>query len=68
MYINFSLAYGIAAVLGHVFPIYVGFRGGKGVATLLGMMIGVFPFAALLSIGIFIITLFFPDTYRLVPF
>ena len=59
MYINFSLAYGIAAVLGHVFPIYVGFRGGKGVATLLGMMIAVFPFAALLSIGIFIITLFF---------
>ena len=43
MYINLSLAFGVAAVLGHVFPVYVGFRGGKGVATLLGMMIGVFP-------------------------
>ena len=58
MSINLSLAYGIAAVLGHVFPVYVGFRGGKGVATLLGLMIGVFPQAAFLSIGVFVITLF----------
>ena len=58
MFINLSLAYGIAAVLGHVFPVYVGFRGGKGVATLLGLMIGVFPEAAFLSIGVFAITLF----------
>lgn len=59
MYINLSLAFGVAAVLGHVFPVYVGFRGGKGVATLLGLMIGVFPQAALLSIGMFIVTLIF---------
>ena len=59
MFINISLAFGVAAVLGHVFPVYVGFRGGKGVATLLGLMIGVFPQAALLSIGIFILTLIF---------
>ena len=58
MFINLSLAYGIAAVLGHVFPVYVGFRGGKGVATLLGLMIGAFPQAAFLSIGVFVITLF----------
>ena len=57
MFINISLAYGVAAVLGHVFPVYVGFRGGKGVATLLGLMIGVFPQAALLSIGVFILIL-----------
>lgn len=56
-YINLQLAFGIAAVLGHVFPVYVGFRGGKGVATLLGLMIGVFPQAALLSIGVFVLTL-----------
>lgn len=59
MYINLSLAFGVAAVLGHVFPVYVGFRGGKGVATLLGMMIGVFPQAALLSIAVFVVTLIF---------
>ena len=57
MFINISLAYGVAAVLGHVFPVYVGFRGGKGVATLLGLMIGAFPQAALLSIGVFIFIL-----------
>ncbi len=57
MFINISLAFGVAAVLGHVFPVYVGFRGGKGVATLLGLMIGVFPQAALLSIAVFILTL-----------
>lgn len=57
MFINISLAYGVAAVLGHVFPVYVGFRGGKGVATLLGLMIGAFPQAALLSIGVFILIL-----------
>lgn len=58
-YINLQLAFGIACVLGHVFPIYVGFRGGKGVATLLGFMIAVFPEAALISILVFLITLLF---------
>jgi len=59
IFINLQLAFGIAAVLGHVFPIWAGFRGGKGVATLLGFMIGVFPEAALISIVVFVITLVF---------
>ena len=59
IYINLQLTFGIAAVLGHVFPVYVGFRGGKGVATLLGFMIGVFPEAALISIVVFVLTLLF---------
>lgn len=37
------LAVGVAAVLGHVFPIYLGFRGGKGVATTVGVALGIFP-------------------------
>ena len=59
IYINLQLTFGIAAVLGHVFPIYVGFRGGKGVATLLGCMLAVFPEAALISIVVFVLTLLF---------
>jgi glycerol-3-phosphate acyltransferase PlsY len=59
IYINLQLTFGIAAVLGHVFPVYVGFRGGKGVATLLGFMLAVFPEAALISIAVFVLTLLF---------
>ena len=59
IYINLQLTFGIAVVLGHVFPIYVGFRGGKGVATLLGFMLAVFTEAALISIVVFVLTLLF---------
>lgn len=56
-FINFQLMLAIAALLGHIFPIYVGFRGGKGIATLLGIGIAIHPFAALICMGIFIIVL-----------
>ncbi len=51
----FKLGLGIIAVLGHVFPIYVGFRGGKGIASLLGVIIAVHPEAAGLALLTFII-------------
>lgn len=55
-FVNFKLTLGVAALLGHIFPIYVGFRGGKGVATLLGILSGVHPPAALVCAGVFGIT------------
>ncbi len=39
-----TLAVAVAAVLGHVFPVYLGFRGGKGVATTVGVALGIWPY------------------------
>ena len=50
-----QLAFGIAAVIGHLFPIYTGFRGGKGIATMMGLLIGLNPLAALFSFVIFVL-------------
>ncbi len=52
----FTLA-GSAAVLGHVFPVFAGFRGGKGVATGAGVVFSLNPPAALISLGGFLLTL-----------
>ena len=54
---NFRVLCGAAAILGHVFPVFAEFRGGKGVATLLGVAIGMQPVAALCCIGLFLLVL-----------
>ena len=51
----FRIGLGVMVVLGHVFPVFAGFRGGKGVATLLGAGIALFPMASLITLGIFIL-------------
>jgi glycerol-3-phosphate acyltransferase PlsY len=53
----YKLLFGILSVIGHIFPIYVGFKGGKGVATLLGMVLAIHTEAALLCIVIFFVVL-----------
>ncbi len=57
--IDFQIILAISAVFGHVFPIYVGFKGGKGIATLLGIGLALFPAGAGIAIGVFTITLIF---------
>jgi glycerol-3-phosphate acyltransferase PlsY len=44
---EWALAYGAAAIIGHVWSVYVGFRGGKGVATSAGVLLALSPIAAL---------------------
>ncbi|MBM3402244.1 MAG: glycerol-3-phosphate 1-O-acyltransferase PlsY [Bacteroidetes bacterium] len=56
-FVNYQLALGVTAVLGHLFPIFVGFRGGKGVATLFGMILAVHSQAAMLCVLTFVLFL-----------
>ncbi|MBS4014075.1 MAG: glycerol-3-phosphate 1-O-acyltransferase PlsY [Bacteroidetes bacterium] len=52
-YVMFKLLLGVMALLGHIFPIFAGFRGGKGIATLAGIVIALFPGTVLISLGVF---------------
>lgn len=49
---------GIAAILGHTFTIFAGFRGGKGVATGAGMLIAIYPLSVIICILVFALVLF----------
>jgi glycerol-3-phosphate acyltransferase PlsY len=55
---NLMVGLGLAAVLGHVFPIFAQFRGGKGVATLFGMILAVQPVIAGSCVLVFLFVLF----------
>ncbi len=52
---DLAVAAGIAAILGHVFPVWLGFKGGKGVATAFGVFIAIAPLAALCALGVFVV-------------
>lgn len=47
---------GLAAVIGHLYPLYFSFRGGKGVATTAGMLLALYPPAALLALAVWLLT------------
>ena len=55
---NLQTVLGLTAVVGHIFPIWAEFRGGKGVATLFGLVLGISPWTALGCVGIFIVVLY----------
>jgi len=56
--INFMIGLGLSAVVGHIFPIFANFKGGKGVATLFGMILTVQPVIALSCVGVFLLVLY----------
>lgn len=55
---NLMMGLGLAAVLGHIFPVFANFKGGKGVATLFGMVLAVQPLVAVSCMGVFLLVLF----------
>ncbi len=57
-FINLQLGLGIAALMGHIFPVFAGFRGGKGVATILGIVVCILPLSCALALIVFLIVLF----------
>ena len=50
-----KIGLGLLAVVGHIFPVFAGFRGGKGVATITGVALAIHPLAALAAIGIYLL-------------
>ena len=54
----FRIGMALMAVLGHVYPLFAGFRGGKGIATLLGVGIALYPLSIWVAVGIFLLVLF----------
>lgn len=57
-FINLELVLGVAVLIGHIFPVFAGFRGGKGVATILGVGLFILPMACALSLLVFLVVLF----------
>lgn len=55
---NLMVGLGLAAVLGHIFPIWADFRGGKGVASLFGMVLAIQPIVAVCCVGVFLLVLY----------
>ncbi|MGC1390810.1 MAG: glycerol-3-phosphate 1-O-acyltransferase PlsY [Bacteroidales bacterium] len=55
---NLQMMTGIIAIIGHIFPVFAGFRGGKGVATVFGVFLSLHPLLTLCCIGVFLIVLF----------
>jgi glycerol-3-phosphate acyltransferase PlsY len=54
---NLQILAGIAAVIGHIFPVFAGFRGGKGVATIFGVFLAVNSLITISCLGVFILVL-----------
>lgn len=56
--INLQILTGVTAILGHIFPVLAGFRGGKGVATVFGVLLALQPFLTISCFGVFLVVLF----------
>jgi glycerol-3-phosphate acyltransferase PlsY len=53
--VNLQILTGFAAIIGHIFPVIAGFRGGKGVATMFGILAAIHPAVTLVCLGVFLV-------------
>ena len=51
---NYQILAGVAVVIGHIFPVFAGFRGGKGVATIFGVLLAIHPLLTISCLGVFL--------------
>jgi len=63
--LEWSLAYGALAIVGHVFSVFVGFRGGKGVATSAGVFVALAPWAVLIATLVWLVVVLLTRTVSL---
>jgi acyl phosphate:glycerol-3-phosphate acyltransferase len=56
-FVNLQIFLGLAAVIGHIFPIWADFRGGKGIASLFGMILSIHPIVAISLVLVFLLML-----------
>ena len=54
---NLQILTGVTAIIGHIFPLFAGFRGGKGVATVFGVLLALQPVLTFSCIGVFLVVL-----------
>ena len=55
--VNLQIIVGIIAIIGHIFPLFAGFRGGKGVATVFGVFLALQPLLTICCMGVFLVVL-----------
>lgn len=53
--VNLQILTGFMAIIGHIFPVFAGFKGGKGVASMLGILLAIYPPVTLACLGIFLV-------------
>lgn len=58
-FVGTQIVFGLAAMLGHIFPVFHHFKGGKGVATMCGVLLAIHPFCVLICTAIFLVVFFF---------
>lgn len=54
---NLQILTGVTAIIGHIFPVFAGFRGGKGVATVFGVLLAIQPLLTICCLGVFLAVL-----------